>query len=178
MSIPVTAENSALHEELQILKQTTTATQHKIMELQKEQKKKEHEYKAAVEQSKKEILSLNRKITSLQQSSPLFDPAALRTPADCDNMEVKLSQVVAAVKQRKIALQQAETEGRGEHLCAECYDAGKEVAFTPCGHCSLCWKCYEKLGSGDTSTSSEGTTGKVCPICREKASGFMRLFFT
>ncbi|GLT58873.1 hypothetical protein SLA2020_317340 [Shorea laevis] len=52
-------------------------------------------------------------------------------------------------------------------LCVICYDDQRNCFFIPCGHCSTCYDCAQRIMSEDN---------KMCPICRRLIHKVRRLF--
>ncbi len=49
-----------------------------------------------------------------------------------------------------------------KELCKVCFDGESTAALQPCGHLGMCVKCAASM--------------KVCPFCRGKVTGFLKIF--
>lgn len=54
------------------------------------------------------------------------------------------------------------SEAQNADECAICFDGEREIALQPCGHKCLCTNCSEGL--------------EICPICRTKIQGTLKVF--
>lgn len=56
-----------------------------------------------------------------------------------------------------------EEETNDDKLCKICYERERDIAYIPCGHVATCSKCTSSI--------------RLCPICREKLSEVLKIYF-
>jgi len=80
--------------------------------------------------------------------------------AEIEQLEVKIVQLMDAVKRRKISLQENQIQQlKLTLLCPICLDKNKSICLNPCGHllCDNCFLQFQKK--------------RECPTCRQPING-------
>ena len=76
---------------------------------------------------------------------------------------------------------QAEQESRapaaaGEHECTVCMDRPRSVLFTPCGHCIMCARCWQRVLQSIADPNALNDHVPKCPQCRMRVTHAHHLF--
>jgi len=108
-------------------------------------------------------IGLNEQIENLKKRVELLEGKASVRKLSVDQLEDLLenAESLTARVRRELAKRGDKSQ---PSECSVCLDAKTNQTFIPCGHCVCCEKCASKLEN--------------CPLCREKITKKVKIFFS